>query len=193
LIIAGKLASNLPTRVRAVHHFVEPFITYHRPSGSYNHGSAQNIDIISKFICDTLVNSCGADQTARTTCGSAAAAADQRTSKTGEQADAFNAFFLIKTNFAAITPLDDQGRPVDANTTNSQPGAVVAPNFGTCSTPEIKFAPDLDSRKETAFAPVDPRSWYLTLCYEIDCSRSWPRLVSPWFRRQHRCHHPVYM
>ncbi|KAI0254963.1 hypothetical protein BJV78DRAFT_1151812 [Lactifluus subvellereus] len=33
---------------------------------SYNHGSAQNIDIISKFIC-------GADQTARTTCASALA------------------------------------------------------------------------------------------------------------------------
>lgn len=93
-------------------------IIFHIPE-SYNHGSAQNIDIISKFICDTLVNSCGADQTARTTCGSAQAAADQQPAKTGAQADAFNAVFGVKTNFSAITPLDDQGKPVGGpNTAN---------------------------------------------------------------------------
>ncbi|CDO74976.1 hypothetical protein BN946_scf184945.g48 [Trametes cinnabarina] len=58
---------------------------------SYNHGSAQNIDIITQFICDTLTNSCGADATAKATCASAKAAADTKTAKTGAQADAFNA------------------------------------------------------------------------------------------------------
>ncbi|KAI0264381.1 hypothetical protein BC834DRAFT_844045 [Gloeopeniophorella convolvens] len=79
---------------------------------SFNHGSAQNIDIISKAICDTLVNSCGADQTALATCSAAEAAADGETAKTGAQADAFNSVFGITTNFASIIPLDDQGNPV---------------------------------------------------------------------------------
>ena len=54
---------------------------------SYNHGSAQGIDIITKFICDTLTNSCGADATAKATCQTAIAAADGQTAKTGAQAD----------------------------------------------------------------------------------------------------------
>lgn len=54
---------------------------------SFNHGSAQNIDIITKFMCDTLVNSCGADQTAQDTCATATTAADAQTAKTGAQAD----------------------------------------------------------------------------------------------------------
>jgi hypothetical protein len=134
------------------------------PLASYNHGSAQNIDIISQFICDTLVNSCGADQTSRTTCASARAAADQQASKTGAQADAFNAVFGIKTNFSAIMPLDDQGRPVTgsgpvSSSPNSTASTASGPaNFGKCSRPEIKFAAGLDGRKETAFAPIDPGS-----------------------------------
>jgi hypothetical protein len=129
-------------------------------SDSYNHGSAQNIDIISKFMCDTLVNSCGADQTARTTCASALAAADQQAPKTGAQADAFNIVFGIKTKFTAITPLDDQGRPVTSSGSVSSPNSTSSglANFGKCSTPEIKFAVGLDGRKETAFAPVDQGS-----------------------------------
>lgn len=130
-------------------------------SDSYNHGSAQNIDIISKFMCDTLVNSCGADQTARTTCASALAAADKQAPKTGAQADAFNVVFGIKTNFTAITPLDDQGRPfTSSGSVSSSPNSTASDpaNFGKCSTPEIKFAVGLDGRKETAFAPVDQGS-----------------------------------
>lgn len=123
----------------------------------YNHGSAQNIDIISKFICDTLVNSCKADQTALTTCAAAQAAADKKPPKTGAQADAFNAAFGITTNFSAITPLDDQGRPVNSSFSNSSSSGTA--DFAKCSKPEIKFAVGLDGRKETAFAPVDPRSY----------------------------------
>jgi hypothetical protein len=126
-------------------------------SESYNHGPVQNTDIISQFMCDTLVNSCGADQTARTTCASAKAAADKHTAKTGTQADAFNAVFGIKTNFSAITALDDQGNPVSSSS-SSGASSPQAANFGKCSTPEIKFATGLEGRKETAFAPVDQGS-----------------------------------
>ena len=81
---------------------------------SYQHDSAQNGDIITQFMCDNLVNVCGADATAKATCAKAKAAFDTVTAKTGGQADAFNAVFGIKTNFAAITPLDNQGNPVTA-------------------------------------------------------------------------------
>lgn len=79
---------------------------------SYNHGSAQAVAIITRFMCDQLVNSCGADQTARDTCARATTAASAAAAKTGAQADAFNAVFGITTNFASVQPIDDQGRPV---------------------------------------------------------------------------------
>ena len=98
------------------------------PIESYNHGSAQNIDIITQFMCDALVNTCGADQTARNTCATAIVAADTKPAKTGAQADgnyvftqestshantcvcvAFNSVFNIQTNFAAVAAVDDQG------------------------------------------------------------------------------------
>ncbi|KAH8118038.1 hypothetical protein DFH11DRAFT_1541287 [Phellopilus nigrolimitatus] len=93
---------------------------------SFNHGSADNIDIISKFICDTLTNTCGADQTAKDTCTKATAAADAVTAKTGGQADAFNAAFGITTNFAAVTEVDDQGNAVAGTGSGSAAGSAVA-------------------------------------------------------------------
>lgn len=59
-------------------------------------------------MCDTLVNTCGADATAQATCANAKTAADTATAKTGGQADKFNAVFGIQTDFAAVTPIDDQ-------------------------------------------------------------------------------------
>lgn len=119
------------------------------------------------------MNSCGADQTAKTTCASAKAAADTVTAKTGGQADAFNAVFGIQTNFAAVASIDDQGNvvsgtgsgtaasaspaasaaaasPTAASTTSSGIG-----NFGKCSVPKIDFAAGFDNRKETSFQPDD--------------------------------------
>ncbi|KAG5220347.1 Iron-sulfur clusters transporter atm [Salix suchowensis] len=79
---------------------------------NFNHGSAQNIDIITRFVCDQLVNFCGADQTAQATCATAiTAASGAEPAKTGIQADAFNAVFGITTNFASVQAIDDQGRP----------------------------------------------------------------------------------
>ncbi|KAJ3523476.1 hypothetical protein NM688_g8724 [Phlebia brevispora] len=150
---------------------------------SYNHGSAQAIDIISQFICDTLTNSCGADQTAKDTCAKASTAADAQPAKTGAQADAFNAVFGIVTDFASVAEIDDQGNIVSAGTTSAttsqaagatlvaSSSAVVAStspaaptassatagvgNFGRCSVPQIEFGAGFDGRKETSFQPVD--------------------------------------
>jgi hypothetical protein len=51
----------------------------------------------TEFICDTLTNSCGADQTAKNTCAQGRAAASAASRGTGAQADAFNSAFGIQT------------------------------------------------------------------------------------------------
>ena len=81
----------------------------------------QTWDLINNLfqICDTLTNSCGADQTAKNTCATAKTAADAQPPKTGAQADAFNAAFGIRTNFAAVAEVDDQGNVVSSNGTSS--------------------------------------------------------------------------
>ncbi|KAF2877762.1 hypothetical protein BDV95DRAFT_479579, partial [Massariosphaeria phaeospora] len=56
---------------------------------TFPQGSALNIDIISNFICDQLVNACEADEAALATCETAAAAASGLEAQ--EAADAFNA------------------------------------------------------------------------------------------------------
>lgn len=78
----------------------------------FNHGSAQNSGIITQFICDTFVNSCGANQAAKDLCARAKAAAATAGAKQGAAADAFNAAFGAKTNFAATPAIDSQGNPV---------------------------------------------------------------------------------
>ncbi|KAI0033075.1 hypothetical protein K488DRAFT_26710, partial [Vararia minispora EC-137] len=92
---------------------------------SYPHGSAQNIDIITQFMCDQLVNACGADATAKATCAAAKAAADTGTPKTGAQADLFNAQFGIVTKFANVAEVDNQGNVV-AGTGSGSAGASTA-------------------------------------------------------------------
>ena len=85
----------------------------------------------------------------------------------------FNKFFGLNTNFKAVTALDDQGQPVSTNnavsSTPSSNGTVTpatnssasGADFGSCSTPQIKFAAGLDGRKETAFVPVDQGSRHI--------------------------------
>ena len=63
-------------------------------------------------MCDQLVNTCKADSTALNTCAQAKIAADNAPAKSGKQADAFNAVFGIATDFASVTPLDNQGNPI---------------------------------------------------------------------------------
>ncbi|KAL1729146.1 hypothetical protein EV714DRAFT_251787 [Schizophyllum commune] len=114
---------------------------------SYNHESAQNMDIISQFICDTLTNSCGADDTAKATCQSAIAASKQAEAKTGGQADAFNAVFGISTAASS------------AASSSSSSASTGGADFGSCSTPEIEFGQGFDNRKETSFQPADKTSY----------------------------------
>ncbi|KAF9533818.1 hypothetical protein CPB83DRAFT_804757 [Crepidotus variabilis] len=96
---------------------------------SYAHGSAQNINIITQFICDTLTNKCKANQAAKDLCAQAQAAAAAGTPKTGQQADIFNNVFGIKTDFASVPSVDDQGRVVAG--TGSASGSVPAGNANT--------------------------------------------------------------
>ncbi|KAG6817685.1 hypothetical protein H0H87_005444 [Tephrocybe sp. NHM501043] len=143
---------------------------------SYNHSSAQNIGIITQFICDTLVNSCGADQTAKDTCATAQAAAVAAAAGTGFQADAFNAAFGITTNFGAIASVDNQGNVVPgtgsdgsatstlsstaaaASSTSTGSGGSIG-DFGKCTVPQIEFGTGFDNRLETSFQPVDKASY----------------------------------
>jgi hypothetical protein len=133
---------------------------------SFNHGSAQNIDIITKFMCDQLTNSCKANQAAKDLCTKAKAAADTGAAKTGVQADLFNAVFGVKTNFAAVQAIDDQGRPVGAPAAAAASSG--AADFGSCSTPAITFAVGLDNRKETSFEPTDLKSFNHGSAQNID-------------------------
>ncbi len=84
-------------------------------------------------MCDTLVNTCGADQTAQATCATAKTAFDSETAKTGAQADAFNAVFGIKTNFAAVAAVDDQGNII-AGSTDGSAAASAATSAAAAST-----------------------------------------------------------
>jgi len=92
---------------------------------SYNHGSAQNIAIITEFICNTLTNTCGADQTAKNTCATASSAAAAVTPGIGAQADAFNAVFGITTDFASVAQVDDQGHVVGTTSSTAAAGTTV--------------------------------------------------------------------
>ncbi len=90
---------------------------------------------MTEFICDTLTNTCGADQTAKTTCATATAAAAAQASGTGAQADAFNNVFGITTvcsstftaawtqflkkihqQFSSVAQVDNQGNVVAGST-----------------------------------------------------------------------------
>ncbi|KAI0342837.1 hypothetical protein BDW22DRAFT_158073 [Trametopsis cervina] len=124
---------------------------------SFNHGSAQAIGIITQFVCDTLTNTCGADATAKATCAKALAAANAVTpAKSGGQADAFNAVFGIKTDFAAVTALDDQGRPIAGTGADAQGSASVASaTAATSSTAAAETSAAATPTGTTASAPVE--------------------------------------
>lgn len=83
-----------------------------------------------QFMCDTLVNTCGADQTAKNTCATAKTAADTGAKGTGAQADAFNAAFGITTHFVDVVEVDNTGKVV-AGTGSSAAAAVAAVSSNT--------------------------------------------------------------
>ncbi|KAF9031018.1 hypothetical protein BDZ89DRAFT_1132139 [Hymenopellis radicata] len=91
---------------------------------SYNHGSAQAIGIIAQFICDTLVNSCGADATAKATCATAETAVNNAPPRprSGRRLQC-----CLRNNyratFADVTAIDDQGNPVAGTGSGAAAGA----------------------------------------------------------------------
>ncbi|THH20735.1 hypothetical protein EW146_g688 [Bondarzewia mesenterica] len=120
---------------------------------SYNHGSAQNIDIITQFICDTLTNSCGADANAKATCATATAASKAQTAETGAQADAFNAGFGITTDFASVAAVDNQGNVIASNTGSSSVSASSAAASATSGAATTAAATSTSS--STAAVPTN--------------------------------------
>jgi hypothetical protein len=65
-------------------------------SESYNHGSADNIGVITNFICLALTNTCGANDAAKAQCAQAQTAAGAATPpQTGAQADGSCLYSLI--------------------------------------------------------------------------------------------------
>lgn len=85
---------------------------------SYNHDSADDVTVITDFICSALVNTCNADATAQATCAKAQAAAAAQTPEEGIDADAFNEVFGIQTNFKDVVALNSNGDPINGSTTN---------------------------------------------------------------------------
>ena len=128
-----------------------------RTTGSFNHGSAQNIQVIAQFTCNQLTNSCKANQQAKDLCAQAQTAANATTpAKTGIQADGsclhslnfitfilspvFNKFFGKTTQFAKVQPISDTGVPVDLSnggnpspSTNNKATVIVARFFSSAT------------------------------------------------------------
>lgn len=100
-------------------------------TGSFNHGSADNIDVISSFICGQL-KSCQANAAAISTCSTATKAADAAAKGTGAQADAFNAAFGKTTNFAAVQQIGTNGKPV-GGAASSKAGSATTATLATTS------------------------------------------------------------
>jgi hypothetical protein len=77
------------TRVRDPSLFYDMSAHAHGPhTGSYPHGSADNIGVITSFICNELTNTCKANQAAKDLCTQAESAANSATPPlSGGQAD----------------------------------------------------------------------------------------------------------
>ncbi|KZT03200.1 uncharacterized protein LAESUDRAFT_762180 [Laetiporus sulphureus 93-53] len=118
---------------------------------SYDHGSAQNIAIITQFMCDALTNTCGANELAKTTCASAAAAASSAPSGSGAQADAFNAVFGITTDFAAIPEVSDQGVTLTSTATAA---AASASSATSTTVTNVAIVSTTDSDTATCAVPT---------------------------------------
>ncbi|THH03337.1 hypothetical protein EW145_g6334, partial [Phellinidium pouzarii] len=86
---------------------------------SFNHGSADNISVISSFICQQLKNKCRANAAALADCTAGTSAANAAAPGTGAQADAFNAAFGIKTNFASVAAVGTNGKTVGSKASST--------------------------------------------------------------------------
>jgi len=114
-------------------------------------GSALNIDIVTRAICDILANKCKAPQATLDACAKGQAAASAATAKSGAQADAFNGALGFQTNFATVPAAPGGG-----------PGSVAlatTPNFGSCTNPTMQFGVGFDGRTQASFQPANKTSF----------------------------------
>ncbi|KAI5118476.1 hypothetical protein M0805_003737 [Coniferiporia weirii] len=88
-------------------------------TNSFNHGSADAITVITDFICQQLQSKCKANAAALSDCQAGTTAANAAAKGTGAQADAFNAAFGIKTNFANVAVVNNQGKTVSGSSTTA--------------------------------------------------------------------------
>lgn len=87
------------------------FVDHCHFSGSDNHAFASDIDTIAQLIYDTLFNSCGTDQTARSTCAMAKVTADAWPAMSS-QTDTFNKVLASTSNYNNVHPVDKQENQV---------------------------------------------------------------------------------
>lgn len=88
--------------------------------GDFNHGSADNIDVITSFICQQLADKCKANQAALTVCSKASSAAAQQSGQAA--ADAFSNVF-VGNNGSVSAAASSMSQ---AAVTSSDPGASAA-------------------------------------------------------------------
>lgn len=112
-----------------------PLTSSSHTQDSFPHGSDDNIDTISSFICQQLQDKCQAPPSAVSTCQSASSAADKVPVGTGAQADAFNAAFGQKTNFASVSVVNSAGQTQSSSTATSTSQA-----GGTSSSDDVQSA-----------------------------------------------------
>ncbi|KAJ6576469.1 hypothetical protein DFH09DRAFT_1276482 [Mycena vulgaris] len=128
---------------------------------SYNQASALTISTITQSICDALANSCGADATARATCARAQSAANAANPDDGVDADIFNGFFGISTNFAAVPIVGQDAVTTDVATPTSstETTLTIASTTATVQTtsttsPAAATPPAADTPPAAATPPV---------------------------------------
>lgn len=115
-------------------------------------GSADNIAVITQFICNTLTNTCGADAAAKATCAQAQTAAAAATALTGAQADAFNAVFGITTNFAAVPQVSNTGVTLAASGAASATAAAASSAAAAASSTAAAVSTTAAAGKATSAA-----------------------------------------
>ena len=114
---------------------------------SFNHGSADDIGTIASFICQQLQTSCKANSDANNLCQSATSAANKAAAGTGAQADAFNAVFGLKTNFAKVAVVNSNGQTVTSSSSSSSSSSTASqdPQSTTSKPMGCSLCPNRDS------------------------------------------------
>ncbi|KAI5474289.1 hypothetical protein MNV49_003659 [Pseudohyphozyma bogoriensis] len=122
----------------------------------YPHTSAQGIQIITQFICDTPVNTCGASTAAHDLCTGTEAAVGSGKND-GGLADKFNAAFGITTDFAnaegSSTATDSSAAADLASTTTSAAASATTTSAASATSAAATAAVNANGVTVTVTAP----------------------------------------